>query len=310
VRFFFAASSIVFFAASLSSVKAHAYCRTTSIPASPSFQPTGDNCWTKGVPVWWKDACLSYEIESTGGKNLPLDAVSQVAKESFATWTSAQCSSGGTITMTVSEGKTVPVACTAVGYVKGAKNNVNEIIFHDDGWPYNDGFNTIALTTLTFNSDTGQILDADIELNTTSGMITTGTPTATTFDLQSVLTHESGHFFGLAHSGHAEATMYSMYKPASVSMRVLAADDIAGICSVYETTSRPTATGPVPSECLSPARGAYDGKCPAPSSNGCNVPGSSGGETSALAALVTALLLSANKIRSTFLGRRRATPRS
>jgi uncharacterized protein (TIGR03382 family) len=285
---------------------AHAFCRTTSQAPAPSFQPTGDACWTKGLPVWWKDSCVGYEIEASGGNNLPEDTVAQVAATSFAAWTTAQCGSG-TITMTVTAGTPVPLMCTAVGYVKGAKNNVNEIIFHDDAWPYNDGVNTIALTTLTFNSDTGQILDADIELNSASGMITTTTPTATTFDLQSVLTHETGHFFGLAHSGHTEATMFSMYKPASTSMRVLATDDISGICSLYGTSARPTATGAVASECNAPARGTYDGMCPAPKSGGCNA---SGSPTSWFAALVTALLLSARRIRSPFLGRRRATTRS
>lgn len=268
----------------------------------------GDACWVKGIPVWWKDSCVAYQVEETGGKNLPLGEVSQIAETSFAAWTTAQCS-GTAITMAISRGNPVPAACTIIGYVKGAKNNVNEIIFHDDKWPYNDGVNTIALTTLTFNSDTGQILDADIELNSASGMITTVTPSATTFDLQSVLTHETGHFLGLAHSGHSEATMYSMYRPASTSMRVLATDDISGICAVYGTKERPTAMGAVSSECSSPPRGTYDGTCPAPKSGGCNTSGSAQSQPWILA-LATALLLSARRIRSPFLGRRRPTTRS
>lgn len=289
------------------SVNAHAFCRTTSLAPSPSFQPTGDACWVKGIPVWWKDSCVAYEVEATGGKNLPIDEVSQIAEASFAAWTTAKCS-GGPITMAITRGAPVPASCTTVGYVKGAKNNVNEIIFHDDAWPYNDGVNTIALTTLTFNADTGQILDADIELNSASGMITTSTPTAATFDLQSVLTHETGHFLGLAHSGHSDATMYSMYKPASTSMRVLATDDISGICAVYGTSARPTATGAVQSECSSPARGTYDGMCPAPKSGGCSTTGER--PRSWILALATALLLSARRSRWSFLRRRRSPTRS
>lgn len=285
----------------LASADAHAFCRTTSQAASPSFQPAGDSCWTKGVVVWWKDSCVAYEIEATGGKNVSYDSVASVAATSFSTWTSVACAAGQ-VTMTVTAGKAVPLACTAVGYVKGAKNNVNEIIFHDDGWPYNDGFNTIALTTLTFNADTGQILDADIELNTSSGLITTGTPTASTFDLQSVLTHESGHFFGLAHSGHTEATMYSKYLPASTSMRVLAADDTAGICAIYGTSQRPTSTGAVPAECNATPRGSYDGTCPAPQgSNGCSA---SGARTNAFA-LPLLLLFALRALRSSACRSRR-----
>lgn len=287
---------------------AQAFCRTTSEAPSPNFQPTGDACWVKGIPVWWKDSCVAYEVEATGGKNLPLDEVSQIAASSFEAWTTAQCG-GGTITMAITRGNPVPQSCTMVGYVKGAKNNVNEIVFHDDVWPYNDGINTIALTTLTFNADTGQILDADIELNSASGMITTSAPTATTFDLQSVLTHETGHFFGLAHSGHTEATMYSMYKPASTSMRVLATDDVSGICAIYGTNERPTAMGAVSSECNSPPRGTYDGMCPGTKSGGCSASSSSEREPWILA-VATALLLSARRIRWPFLGRRRPKPRS
>ena len=206
----------------------------------------------------------------------------------------------------VTAGKAVPLACTAVGYVKGAKNNINEIVFRDDAWPYNDGFNTIALTTLTFNADTGQLLDADIELNTSGGLITTATPTGSTFDLQSVLTHESGHFFGLAHSGHTEATMYSMYKPASTSMRTLSADDIAGICSIYGTADRPTATGAVKSECNSPPRGLFDGACPvAQAQGGCNASGGSTDGVWMLLALATGLRLSRSRCRSPRPCRRR-----
>src|SRR5581483_9427339 len=110
--------------------------------------------------------------------------------------------------------------------------------------PYNDGVNTLALTTLTFNADTGQILDADIELNTRTGQITTSTPVGPgDYDLQSILTHETGHFLGLAHSGHPEAVMFSQYKPQSTSMRMLVQDDIDGICSVYGTSMRPTSMG-------------------------------------------------------------------
>jgi hypothetical protein len=257
----------------LAAKEARAFCRTTTEPSAPTFQPSGDMCWNKGSPVWWKDRCVAYGIEAGGSTRISQDEVSKVARLAFSAWTGVSCPTGP-VTIVATEGAPVPKACTAVGYVKGAKNNTNEIIFHDDGWPYNDGVNTLALTTLTFNADTGQILDSDIELNTQSNQITIETPIfAGSFDLQSILTHEAGHFFGLAHSGHAEATMYSMYKPQSVSMRTLAQDDIDGICTVYGSAQRPTATGAVQAQdCQNPPRGSFDGSCPAPTSGGgCSV---------------------------------------
>lgn len=253
---------------------AGAYCRTTTVATSPTFQPQGDTCWTEGSPVWWKDKCLSYGIEIGGSARLSQSTVSDVARVAFGAWNGLACASGMP-TIKATEGPAVPVACTMVGYVKGAKNNVNEIIFHDDAWPYNDGVNTLALTTLTFNADTGQILDADIELNTKSNQITTDVPVPNnSFDLQSILTHEAGHYFGLAHSGHTDATMYSMYKPQSISMRTLTADDTAGFCAVYGTSNRPTSTGNVGAgDCSSPPRGAFDGQCPGAekASGGCGI---------------------------------------
>lgn len=265
---------------------ASAFCRTTTEPSPPTFQPSGDSCWDKGSPVWWKERCVAWGVELGGSKAIAQSTVEQTAKSAFAAWTGSSCATGP-ITIAANEGQPIPASCTAVGYVKGAKNNVNEIIFHDDKWPYNDGVNTLALTTLTFNADTGQILDADIELNTQSNMISTEVPVPqNSFDLLSILTHEVGHFFGLAHSGHTEATMYSMYKPQSVSMRTLSADDVSGICAVYGTSQRPTAMGNVAAaDCQSPARGSYDGKCPTPATGGGCAVGGTGASALPLLAL-------------------------
>ena len=53
------------------------------------------------------------------------------------------------------------------------------------------------------------------------------------FDLQSILTHEAGHFLGLAHSPDAEATMAAQYYEGTTTFRSLAADDVAAVCAAY-----------------------------------------------------------------------------
>ena len=58
-----------------------------------------------------------------------------------------------------------PVECDRVKYNQDFGNQ-NVIVFRDDKWDKNDSSNTLALTTVTFNPDTGEIYDADIELNT------------------------------------------------------------------------------------------------------------------------------------------------
>src|SRR5262249_15492160 len=52
-------------------------------------------------------------------------------------------------------------------------------------------------------------------------------------DLLSVLTHEAGHFLGLAHSADADATMFSEYKMGSTGLRDLSPDDVKAICAAY-----------------------------------------------------------------------------
>jgi MYXO-CTERM domain-containing protein len=60
------------------------------------------------------------------------------------------------------------------------------------------------------------------------------------YDLQSVITHEAGHFMGLAHATMACSlvegncpTMSPSYPQDSLAFRTLEQDDIEGICNIY-----------------------------------------------------------------------------
>ncbi len=215
----------------LSSAAAGAYCRTSSCdPDAPDAHtgavcnpPQPDDC---GIPIAWPSAspCVEYSVQENASKKVTFAQTETVMKAAFATWMSAPCPGGGSPHILVSEG--APAVCNEHEYNQDA-GNANIIMYHDDFWPYEGSSNTLALTTVTYNLDTGDIYDADMEINTHDIDFTVG-DTNIEYDLQSVVTHESGHFLGMAHSHDMSAVMYPVYNQGTTSLRHLTADDIVG----------------------------------------------------------------------------------
>ena len=179
---------------------AHAFCRTTTIPVPATFNPT-KGCFTDGLPLFWKNQCVSYSINEAASDKFTLDQITPIVNNAFTTWTTSTCDSGGTVGISASP--TQNVACSQVRYNQNGPNQ-NVIVFRDSNWPYSDPNNTLGLTTVTFNADNGEIYDADMEINASGKNLTiTDPPPANGFDLLSVITHEAGHFLGLAHAQSA-----------------------------------------------------------------------------------------------------------
>jgi hypothetical protein len=117
------------------------------------------------------------------------------------------------------------------------------------------GVALLAVTLTTMNLRTGELVDADIEMNGWNGLtgpqasgvyftcqdltapICTspgyGQSGCTWHDLQNTLTHEVGHLLGLDHPPEVEATMYRRADVGETKKRDLHPDDIAGICTIY-----------------------------------------------------------------------------
>ncbi len=78
---------------------------------------------------------------------------------------------------------------------------------------------------------TGGFFEAYTEVNSAEHTLSTASPAAPgAYDLQTILTHEAGHFFGLAHSTDPGALMYAFYQPGAIR---LGPDDVDAICTVY-----------------------------------------------------------------------------
>lgn len=214
---------------------AHAFCRTRTVPVVADFQPSPDKCWDQGVPLFWRNSCVSYSINRAASRQVALEDAANHISRAFTKWTGSSCPTegGGASRVSIDVRDLGPVDCGEVSYNQNGGNQ-NVIIFRDDEWPHHDSSNTLALTTVTFNPDTGEIYDADMEINTHDQKVTVNDPVPPDgYDFASIVTHETGHFLGLAHSGDIRATMYANYQPGTTAMRNLTSDDVAGICSIY-----------------------------------------------------------------------------
>jgi hypothetical protein len=214
---------------------ASAFCRTTTVAIAPDFQPSGDACWDQGNPLFWRNSCVSYSVRRSASRYVALEDATAKMAGAFAKWSGTSCptENNGRSRVSIDVRDLGAVDCGDVGYDPNGPNQ-NVIVFRDDNWPHNDPNNTIALTTVSFNPDTGEIYDADMEINSHEKHFTLTDPVPPDgYDFDSAVTHEAGHFLGMAHSGDAKATMYSRYDPGTFAMRYLSQDDITGICTIY-----------------------------------------------------------------------------
>lgn len=285
---------------------AHAWCQMVSgsvrpTPAEPCVLAENH----EGIhALSWRHRCTSISIShALPSGSLELDEVRGVFRDAIATWTNVEC--GGAPTGLSVELLEATNACTAASYDDHG-DNVHAIVFVNEGWTTERMHDprAYAVTYVWHDQSTGEILDADMEINEERVRFTICPESGCVderVDLPNVVTHELGHYFGLAHSPDDPfATMYASASPEETSKRSLAADDIEGLCAIYPPGSLPERCDPAP-------RGGLDLSC---SEGGCqcSAPGQRRGTSGwALGLLALALGLSSRGLR-TRAARGRATP--
>ena len=206
---------------------ADAFCRSTTC-AGADCPRDEDGCKTTGKELFWRSRCVGFSVQKDGTANLPMEEVRAVIEAGFLAWTDLPCEVGAA---TIAFSSLDDVACRKAEFSPDGAN-ANVVMFQDSKWDYAGVENNLAKTTVTYDTGTGEILDADLELNFAFNELTVGDD-AVVYDLASIVTHEIGHFIGLDHSPDPLATMFAGYEEGSTIQRTLEDDDIAGVCAAY-----------------------------------------------------------------------------
>ncbi len=172
-------------------------------------------------------------------------------RKAFQTWQSVACSY-----LTFEEQ-------TWQGPGSVSADRINQIFWINDAglWPAGQQA-TLAFTYTFYNTGTGAITDADIIANSVNWQWTTvdADVTPQKVDLETVLFHEIGHFFGLAHSSDTNAVMFPSNNKGI--QRAPRSDDINGICSLYPN-GQPAPTENNPTQPGQEGTGAVGAPCQA-----------------------------------------------
>jgi Matrixin len=150
-----------------------------------------------------------------------LNEIEQVIQQSLAVWT-------GVAGTTLKPSSLAPLTRVTPAVSCGA-DGLNSICFNQPDMAFTPGVLAFTRTVTADHigeqlvngpaaSSPGQILDADIFFNPGDSNVTFSTPSALatnpkSYDLESIVTHELGHFFGFSHSAIWSAMMYP-YAPA------------------------------------------------------------------------------------------------
>lgn len=202
-------------------------------------------CIVEGHVLFHGSPCLSFGVSSLNAESLGMtpEAFHDIIEEAFQVWQSVDCGDGRPPGLQV---QTVGVVDANGNFFCESLPRANLSVWSLATRWERPG-NALGYTSSTHNTQNGEVFDADVELNLNKVKHEHGPEDWATV-LGRIAVHEAGHALGLAHSPNTEAVMYESYSAAELYTRVLAEDDIQGICDLYPPDDGLTCSPPSYSE--------------------------------------------------------------
>jgi hypothetical protein len=195
------------------------------------------------VRLRWSSTPIRWFASDRGVPGVSPSDFQMAAARAFATWQAVP---------------TASVSFQFIGFTSAAPLEDDDIsVLGFENMP--DLERVLGATDFVIDTVTGEIIESDIFFNSAFSWSVAPGGDSTAFDLQSVATHEIGHFLGLGHSALGETTIGAdggrrvlasgavmfpiSFGRGSTADRTLQPDDIAGISDLYPSSEFRARTG-------------------------------------------------------------------
>jgi len=213
-------------------------------PTLHAYLKLGADAGGRIVELRWPQMPVQYFVTNRSAPGVSAAALQQSVAAGFATW-------GGVPRASLS--------ASFAGFVAaepGADDGVSVIGFRTRS----DLDRVLGATTFTVDDVTGDLVEADIFLNSAYSWSVAPGGESGRYDVQSIATHEIGHLLGLSHSALGETTVQSggrsvqakgavmfpiAYPSGNTRDRELMPDDEAGISDLYGTVDGRASLGSI-----------------------------------------------------------------
>ncbi|HJR59789.1 MAG TPA: matrixin family metalloprotease [Vicinamibacterales bacterium] len=210
-------------------------CVTISNGPASAYLKLGTRVDGRTVTLRWEEFPVRYFVTNAAGGGVSATDFRDAVVRAFATWDAVG---------------TAETSSELVGFTAARPND-------DDGLTVigfvnrPDQDRTLGATSFLVDTVSGEIVEAEIFLNSVFPWSVAPSGQPDRFDVESIALHEIGHLLGLGHSAlgetelrnggrrvlAAEAVMFPVaFSAGSIVGRTLKADDIAGLSDTYPNT--------------------------------------------------------------------------